>query len=303
MQNLTSLNALYRDYKEGTLSKRDLEGKIFRTILENLQDFHLFDGDEEEGIEYLCWLYPRLSSAVQHYRENGATFSTYIGALIRYSLKEYRTNQVDRYITEYAAWAAHAADLEVHSPGIEYLKEEEEEEESEPIPVEVLPLLRSKQVLLLILKSYYFVSDDFVDKIVPFIGVEKEKLMEMLENLRKRRCRRDEEIHQFQERITAQFYRCLAWEKRLKGILPGSIHYERVQERLGQARKRLTKMRERFSSVKLDATHRQIAEVMGVATGTVSSGLAMLKSHWEMDKKGRPVRRIYTKKEAGTTDS
>jgi hypothetical protein len=288
MRNLASLNTLYREYQDGNLGRRDFEGEIFRVLLENLPYFRLFDGDEEESIDYLCWLYPRLSKSVQNYRDNGAAFSTYISALVRYSTKEYRSRQIDHYITEYAAWTAHAQDLEVRSPNVEYLPKEDEK----TFPrLQELPLLKSRQILLLILRSYFFVSDDFIERAAPFAGIEKEKLIEMIEKLRDLRSGRDEEIRLFQERITTQFYRCFTWENRLKGLSPGSSRYDRVQTRLEKAKKRLARMRVRFAGLKVDATHRQIAEVMGLSAGTVSSSLFSLKSRWETDPKGRLTER------------
>jgi hypothetical protein len=290
MTDLSSLNALYQKYQNGDLSKRDFEGEIFKVILDNLKSFYLFNGDEEEGVDYLCWLYPRLSKAVGNYRDSGAPFSSYIGALVRYSTKEYQSRQTDRYITEYAAWTAHATDLEVHNPAAEYLNGEEEE----PAPIQRLPrrlsLLKSRQVLLLILRSYFFLSEDFIERIAPFTGLKKEKLMEMIRKLRERRSRKEEEIRQFQERITTQFYRCITWEKRLKYLMPDSARYRKIESQLERARKRLKRMRERFTGIKLDATHKQIAEVVGISAGTVSSSLFKIKSHWKINQDGQPVR-------------
>jgi hypothetical protein len=291
MPDLNSLNALYQEYQNGDLGKRDLEGKIFRVILDNLQAFFLFNGDEEEGIDYLCWLYPRLSKAIHNYRDNGASFSTYISALVRCSTKEYQSRQMDHYITEYAAWTAQAMDLEVHGPAPEYLKEEEEEEEEKPVRPWKRPPFKARQVLLLMLRSYFFLSDDFIKRIAPFTGIEKEKLMEMIQKLRDRRSRKEENIRLFQERIATQFYRCIAWEKRLKYLPPDGARYKKVQAQLERARKRLEKMRERFTGIKLNATHRQIAEVTGISAGTVSSGLYKMKSYWKMNDGRRPVKK------------
>jgi DNA-directed RNA polymerase specialized sigma24 family protein len=288
MPDLSSLNALYREYQNGDLGKRDLEGKIFKVILDNLKDFYLFDGDEEEGIDYLCWLYPRLSRAIQNYRDNGAPFAAYISALVRYSIKEYQSRQTDHHITEYAAWTAQAIDFEVRSQDSEYPEEEEEEK---PVRLQRLPPLKSRQLLLLILRSYFFLSEDFIERAAPFTGVEKEKLQEMIKKLRDRRSQKEENIRLFRERITTQFYRCLTWEKRLKYLLPESARYKKIQDQLERARKRLEKMRRRFTGIKLDATHKQIAEVTGISAGTVSSGLSRIKSYWKINQNGRPVKK------------
>jgi hypothetical protein len=295
MRDLTSLNSLYEEYQQGNLTKRDLEGKMFTIILENIQDFRLFNGDEEESTDYLCWLYPRLSRAVKNYQANGAVFSTYIGALIRYSLREYRSRRLDHCITEYAAWTAQAAEMEVRSLEAGY-PEIDGEETGGPARTIPLSLLKSRQVLLLILKSYYFLSEDFIDRIAPYTGLGTEKLRELIEKLRIRRSRREEAFLLARERIATQFYRCITWEKRLKAVMPGSVYYETIQNKLERARNRLARMRKRFASFKIDATHQQIAELLGISPGTVSSSLYMLRSHWGMDKTGRPVKKGRKKK-------
>jgi hypothetical protein len=290
MQELTSLNSLYAEYRRGDLKKRDLEDMMFRIILKGIHESRLFDRDEEAGIDYLCWLYPRFSRAIQNYRENGATFATYIGALIRYSLKEYRSRQYDHYLTEYAAWTAHTADLEVRSPEVPYPGAVEEDARScfNPAP---LAVLKSRQVLMLILKSYYFLSDDFIDRIAPLAGISTEKLRKMIETLRVRRSRREEERRLIQERITTQFYRCIVLEKQLKALLPGTPRYGKVQIRLARTRTRLSGMRRRLARFKLSASHQQVAEILGISPGAVGSSLSMLKSHWGLDEEGRPVKK------------
>lgn len=289
MQNLASLNSLYAEYRRGDLKKRDLEDMMSRIILKGIQESRLFYRDEEAGIDYLCWLYPRLSRAIQNYRENGATFATYIGALIRYSLREYRSRQYDHYLTEYAAWTARTTDQEVRSPELSYPEVEEDTQASfDPAPLSVL---KSRQVLMLILKSYYFLSDDFIDRIAPLAGITTERLRTMIEALRVRRSRREEERRLIQERITTQFYRCIVLEKQLKTLLPGTPRYGKVQIRLGRTRKRLAGMRKRLARFKLNASHQQVAEILGISPGAVGSSLSMLKSHWGLDEEGRPVKK------------
>ncbi|MDR2135402.1 MAG: hypothetical protein LBO76_02185 [Treponema sp.] len=298
MENFGNLDTMYRDYLDGAIGRRELEGKMFSAILENARSYRWFNGSEEDSVDYLCWIYPRLSRAIRHFKGGGgAAFSTYVGALIRYSMKEYKTQQIDHYITEYAAWTTHSMDIEVRSPEFSYPGPEEAEEEEEP-PQAPAPL-KSRQILLLILKSYYFVSEDFVERIAPYTGIDLGVLRLMIDKLRSSRSQKEEKIRMFQERITTQFYRCIAWDRRLKVLLPDSSRYGVVKTQLERARKRLAGMRRRFSKFRLDATHRQIAEVTGISTGTVSSSLSALMSQWELDGAGQPVQKPKAGKKCG----
>ncbi|GHT91193.1 hypothetical protein FACS1894140_1300 [Spirochaetia bacterium] len=274
MLELSSLNNLFKQYASGNLEKRDFEGLIFEIILKNSRYFYLFEGDEEETIDYLCWLYPRLSAAIKNYRETGASFAAYISALVRCSVKEYISRRADHYITEYAAWTAQAVDMETHDSEPEYI------ENPEPKVI-----LNPRQILILLLKSYYFVSDDFLDRIAPSIGVKKERLNKMMDNLRGQRAQREEDIHVLKERIYCQFYRCIAFEKRLGMAARESFYYEKMKGRLERGRVRLATMRKRLAGTRLDATNRQIAEVMGISKGTVASGLFALRTRLKINEK------------------
>ncbi|MDR0670622.1 MAG: hypothetical protein LBF95_11140 [Treponema sp.] len=290
MENLGNLDTLYQNYLDGIIEKRELEGKMFSAILENARNHRWFDGSEGESVDYLCWIYPRLSKAIRHFKGSGAAFSTYVGALIRYSMKEYKANQMDHYITEYAAWTTHNMDIEVRSPESSYPGTEEAEEQ----PLWTVPhnLFKARQILLLILKSYYFISEDFIERIAPYTGIKVETLKLMIEKLHTYRGRKEEEIRTLQERIATQFYRCIAWEKRLKILQPESGRYAVVKTQMERARKRLAGMRGRLSKLKLDATHRQIAEVTGISMGTVSSSLSALRAQWGLDNQGRLVQKL-----------
>ncbi|MDR3192703.1 MAG: hypothetical protein LBT87_06520 [Treponema sp.] len=314
MQNILALNELYHQYVEGSLGRKEFEGTIFSTILKNARYFYYADWDEDEYVDYLCWLYPRLSNAIDNYREKGYSFSAHIIALVRYSFKEYRSRQVDHYITEFAAWTLHAADTEVHN------REPEYSAEPSPRPTAVLPGMAGKpetpaageregmakvlpenirvnnprQILLLLLKSYYFVSDDFLERIAQAIGVEAKKIKKMIEQLRGWRARRDESIRVLQERIFCQFYRCIVFEKRLRTASEGTVRYEKLSKNLKGARDRLANMRRRLAGIRVDATNQQVADLLGITKGAVASNLHALRNRYaqpDPEEQNRPSRR------------
>ncbi|MDR3168040.1 MAG: hypothetical protein LBT93_08850 [Treponema sp.] len=267
MQDISNLDELFNQYSRGTLSKKELEGLIFRFILENYQRFHLFDWNKDKCTDYLCWLYPRLSRAIGTYKNTGASFDAYIGALVHWSAREYRTREMDHYITEYACWKAKAEEMEVCSPEPEYL------ETCVPIPRVTNP----RQVLVLLLKTYFYVSEDFLSRAAPALGMGEKKLRQLVEKIRTLRLRRDEEIRGLQERIHCQYYRCIAFEKRLESLSEGSVRYIKMQERVARAKTRLTTMKARLGAMRAEATNRQIAEVLGVPKGTIDSNLYAIK--------------------------
>jgi hypothetical protein len=267
MQDSSTIDELFERYTRRELSKKEFEGRIFQFVLQNYQRFHLFDWNEDKCAEYLCWLYPRLSRAIDNYKNTGASFDAYISAMIYWSAREYRTRETDHRITEYACWKAKAEEIAVSSPEPEY------PERRAPLP----PVPNPRQVLVLLLKTYFYLSEDFLSRAAPALGIDKEKLRCMVEELRSLRLRRDEEIQGLRERIHSQYYRCIAFEKRMESVSEDSAYYIKMREKLNRARIRLGTMKVRLAKIRMEATNRQIAKVLGVPKGTVDSNLHALK--------------------------
>jgi hypothetical protein len=274
MQESLPLNVLFNEYHTGFLNKKQLEGQIFQFILDNYQHFHLSKWDREDCIDYLCWLYPRLSRAIDKYQEQGTSFDAYIGALVYYSSREYRFREREHHISEHVCWKEKANDFWVHSSEPAYPEKKQLYD----------PVSNPQQILILLLKSYYFVSDDFILRIAPAVGVEKEILKEMIDALRTIRMEKEERIQGLKERIYSQFYRCIAFERRMHAAPEGSALQEKMRNRLIRARIRLVSMRKRLSVMRLDATNRQIADLLGVPKGTIDSALYFTKLRYAVEE-------------------
>ena len=286
MQKTLSLNKLYSQYTEGLLDRKKFEGLLFQAVLEDLYRFNPYRWKREDCDDFVSWLYLRLSKAVDSYRDTGASFETFIGSVIRWSAKEYRSRMADKKVTEYATWMLRAADLYTDQIEPEYAVCESPSEAEYPSPAErsstAAPNLKKilRQILMLVLKCYYYVSDDFLDRVAPMAGIEKEQLKKMIDKLRKLRIKHDEELSDMKERIHCQFFRCIIYEKRFAAMPENSAAAFRMQSRLQKARLRLKAMRKRLAGIRPDATNRQIAEVAGVSKGTVDASLHAVKARW-----------------------
>jgi len=116
--------------------------------------------------------------------------------------------------------------------------------------------------------------------------MDSKELIEMLNKLRKIRQNKDDNIYLLKERIFCQFYRCIIYEKKLSLLRENTLAYKSQLRQLERARDRLDKMRDRLTRIRKEATHKQIAEVIGITKGTVDASLHRLKAKWEkMSKK------------------
>jgi DNA-directed RNA polymerase specialized sigma24 family protein len=265
-----ALSELQRHYLLGKIDKRECEGLIFQYLLDNFEKFRQFGGDRERWIDFVTWLYPRLSRAVEGYRETGASFEAYINAIVQWSCKEYRIKEADHEATEYACWKARAEELEI--------REAEPGYTAAPAASQPLSRIYSKrQILILFLKSYYFVSDDFTDAVAAGIGMEKRELYRLVDELKKLRIKREHAILVLKERIHCQYYRCLAFEKRLHSATPGTAYYDKMGSRFGRARLYLEAAKHRLAGIRMDATNWQIAAVLHIPKGTIDSALHSIR--------------------------
>jgi DNA-directed RNA polymerase specialized sigma24 family protein len=266
MRNTISLNGLFADYSAGLLEKKRLEGEIFRAIKEDV--CRLANWNREDNDEYLSWLYPRISQAIGTYRETGSSFETYIGALVRMTAKEFRSRKARTYLAESAAWMSVFPDMYTSEEPPEYAHTEEETWQKPVNP---------RQLLILILKCCYYVSDDFLQRAAPMLGIPGEELDRMVSFLRKLREKREQCNVLLQEQVNYQFYRCMFYEKTLKSLPENSVSAQRIRDRLERGRGRLANMRERLAKRIPDPSNHQIAKLLGLSKGTVDSVLYRLR--------------------------
>jgi len=272
MQSTISLNGVFAEYSAGLLEKKILEGEIFRAIKENVR--HLVNWDRADNDEYLSWLYPRISQAIGSYRETGSSFETYIGSMVRMTSKEFRSRKFRTYVSEYAAWMSALPGMYTHEEPPEYCCAEEKTDQIPDKP---------RQLLILVLKCCCYVSDDFLERAAPRLGIPAAELNRMVKILKKCREKREQTNADLQEKANYQFYRCIFYEKRLKALPENSIAAQRINVRLVRGRERLANLRERLARRLPDPSNSQIAKLLGISKGTVDSVLYRLKMSGNKD--------------------
>ena len=272
-----SIQDSYCLFKEGVISKNEFEGRIFKYLLNNSGRYKVFDGNNEIWGDFLSWLYFRLSRAIDLYKDVGSSFDSYISALVHGAAKEYRCREADRKLTEYACWQARAEEMKLL---------ENEPEYSENKEVEISPFdLNPKQVLFLLLKSYYSATEEMVKYVAKINCMEVSEIRRLINELRKIRSSRATEIRELKERLHLQHYRCLAYQKRLSKTSPDSDYYHRIKDRFERAKLRYNSMKKRLNTMRLTASNKMIARVMGIPPGTVDSGISAIKNRLAALKK------------------
>jgi len=285
-----NINEIYFNYLNGLINTDKLESSLYAFLLKNQEKTCLSHWARDKYEDFLSWFYPRLKKCIDSYKDKGASFDAFINKFLLVASREYYTRNLINSVTEYSTWSARIPDMYAHEePPVYKYKEINSDTESFISKMTVYSKngRQSKQrILALILKCYYYISDDYADKIAPLIGMKEKDLQKLINKIKEKRQNKDDCIYQLKERIFCQYYRCMVYHKRMSVINEETITHKRLKIRLEKARVRLEKMRIRLANVRTEATNKQIADVIGVKKGTVDSSLFRLKMQWrEMAKK------------------
>jgi hypothetical protein len=258
------LDKFYAEYRAGRIDKRELEAQIFKHVLENKSAFGLIHfRSKDECADFLCWLYPRLTLAVERFKPGEkACFNTYINSIMRMADKEYRIRSFYSYDTEKSAWKEEAHDFVLAENEPVYNPDENENRE-------IKKLVNPRQALILLLKSYYFVQDNLINGIAPSLGLTNTELRKMINALHTMRQPCEEKMRILRERCFLQYFRCITFEKRLSYAEKGTEKHTILINKVEKHRLRLMSMRHRLKNMRVEASNKQIAQILGMSKSKV----------------------------------
>jgi RNA polymerase sigma factor (sigma-70 family) len=237
-------------------------------------------GHKKDLSDFISWVYPRIANAVDNYKDNGSSFDAYIYSIVNKAHKEYRAGDIERRITERTVWSFKEYErvAEVEEA---YLAAEQDD------PPPITRIRNPRQILILLLKTCYTLSDDFIARIAPALGMSIEKIDRLVMELKELRAEQEQEIHDLRERVYSQFYRCLSFQSRADLSPPNSVREQRYTECLNRGIKRLNSMRETLRKHRADVTNEEIAKVLGISKGTVDASLFTVRKNYLEDQSGR----------------
>jgi DNA-directed RNA polymerase specialized sigma24 family protein len=271
-----TLNVLYSMFIEKKINRGKFEGLIFKYLIDNQTKLIVRYWRHDEYEEFISWFYPRLKKAIDSYKETGSSFEAFLSNIVRTVAKEYRMRLAINEVTEQSAWNAQIPDFFAREETPVYSHDKPDNEISQLI-LQIKGRKNPKQLLALILKCYFYISDEFIDKIAVHTKLNKKILKEMVEKLRAIREKKEDALYRMKERIYGQFYRCIAYEHRLSFITDNTVVWFKLKQRLEKARSRLEKMRNRILKVRTYPSNREIAGVIGVTKGSVDASLFKLR--------------------------
>ncbi|MCL2557649.1 MAG: hypothetical protein FWE09_04150 [Treponema sp.] len=275
MQDDASLDGLYAQYGDGKIARKDLEAAIYNMIRKMIPCIQGLTREDSE--DFAPWLYPRIGRAVDVYRDTGSSFAAHITTMIHMGAREYKRSHFKRRKTEDAAWTSSVCDWRVG---------EAEFSGDDPACVEGAEpggkgrggiVKNSRQALTLILKCCEHVSDDFLERAAPRVGVEAGVLREMTGALVQDRARRIAKAQRLQRHANALLCRIVALEKFLCETVGDEALRKRLEARVAFCRDKLARIRERLTKLRRHPSNAMIARLLGVKKGTVDSAMHALR--------------------------
>jgi len=275
-----TLNELYSAYINGETERGDFEGLIYHYLVHNQEKTCICHWKHDEYEDFISWFYPRMKTAIDSYEEKGSSFEAYMARYLLISSKEYHVRTTTNNVIEYSAWSARVPEMYAREDSPVYIHKEAKEA-IKKLVIDKKGRKNTRRILALILKCYYYVSEDFAEKVAPMIGIESKELLDMIYKMREIRQKKDDKVYYMNEKIYRQFYRCIIYDKRLSFLKENTATYNKMKLRTQKARLRLEKMRKRREKMRTEASNSEIAEILNITKGTVDASLSRLKTKWK----------------------
>lgn len=270
------LSSIYRLFKAGVINARELENRVFNYISESRnREFGLFFRNRCERIDFLGEFFPRLRRAIERYNSDWATFDAYIATTLRYAYREYRALAKRQQILQCVGFDESVREPETDAAAPETADGDEPQDEPQPDPFRIGS---PQHALIILLKSYYFVTDGLIAKAAPAIGLDADVLAGMVDRLHGLRLKKEEHRKRLANAVHCQYYRNLFYERRLAFQYKDTEAYDRFSMRLDRGRQRLERLRVRLRALRMEATNAEVAALLGIPKGTVDSRVSLIKS-------------------------
>jgi DNA-directed RNA polymerase specialized sigma24 family protein len=271
-----ALNKDYEVFKTGGISKKDFEGRMFQYLIENRQKFgsHAFS-DKDDYVDFLCGSYSEISHSLDRYVPvEGVPFDVYLCVMVRYIFRRQKSKESRQKKLEGVFWDDCARD------SLDRSGDESPEtafsagsDEQTAMFETLFATLTTRQRLIFLLKVYDQISENLIENAAPLLNCTPSELSELIESMRNLRVKRDLRRAGLKERCYRQHYRCLAYEAQLAASEKTSEQYKNVSLLLQKGRLRLSKMRHRLCRIRIEASNKQVAELLGIPKGSVDSAV------------------------------
>jgi len=281
MANSTSLETLLQEFRSGVLAQPQFEQRVVDYLIKNPHRFSLKIMHPEDRMDFISFYFPRFRRAVQQYRDTGHSFDAYIHRSIQFALRDYKEEEQLHHEEERQLW--HQSELaQGMKAEMDMLHENHQRYDQKN---QEISIRNPRQVLLLALKSYRYISPDFSRRIARALGIDPLRLDQWIQDIRIKRAKIDEQIDYLQHAVQLCYITKLHYEQQLTKPELEDLAKTKLEWRAARNLQRLEKLSVRLKKIKKSASNQILADVLQIPKGTVDANLFALKQKYLTQQK------------------
>ncbi len=256
--------------------------------------------------DFILWIYPKLAKIVEKFNPERSSLPTYIGMIVKFKYKTFCREQKKHYYIQ------EAAEIEGNSLTEKSFNEENTDCFSSPadsvsefaaeyntpskplIPSGALAFTKcmkkkkARDILLLALKSTFYISEDLVEKSAAACGISKNELKALMDTIRTDYGERQKLFESLKMQRHGYYLRSFICQQRLRKLaseynqdICEAKPIEKEKEFCERQKERLSV---RMSKIQRTPSNRYLASLLNIPRGSVDSALVRLKKELYPEK-------------------
>ena len=274
---MQELNGIYTLYKEEKISSKEAVKEIMDKVFRQKQFFGLNKLEEDSLSDFIVYFYPQVEHFMKLFDESKSSFSTYLYGVISSNLQtwyriHYKNKAQDMALKKYAI---EERVLETAEQQEKYLAEPKtkngtdftvaQNDYTEKLPKCVKSIAPQTKLMLLALKSVYFLTDRHIYKLSLFTGFSRKEIENKMKHLNALMKNRLAETKMYIERQNAEYIRIKKAEYIIRNFPEGCVLYRSaVSARKFHTKRWKTQTEKLRKYKKICPSNSQIAKVMNL---------------------------------------
>ena len=283
-------------------ARRQLVSAVAVAVFSNLKCIlaKSYPADEDMRSDFILWLYPQLERIIDRFDPKKASFLTYVSVSVKYRYIRFCSGRIRHEEIRRAAeneeikfcegfhieCGEELCACEIPPPYIRHcaagnlrvlpcVLERSRKSESAKRRME-------RDVLLLALKSTFYLSEEMIDKVAAFCDVPRDELDRLLEAVRRDYGARQDAYEELRLRRYRYYIRAFTCREKLLKLLSSSDSRDSERARAAEKErdfcdKQEERISHRMKRLQRDPSNRYLARLLGMPRGSVNSCLARIK--------------------------
>lgn len=278
MVNSDSITKIYLSFIGNKINEQEALNKLIMLIQDYPQFFGLQYQSKDNKQDFLYFLISRINKIFENYNPDKAKFSTYFQVTVRYNFEswkkeQFQTNLHNKCFIENDIYDNYTKSIEtIYSPEKDF---ESMVSEQEPLyyPVNKSRLKKEKitelELLVITLKSSYFVSNEHIKKILNNININKVQLMDFINELNEKMITKIAKKNKISAMISKDYIKMQTLKINIDNLDYNCTKQQVLQKKYQLIKKKRAKRIEKLKQIKLVPSDSEISKMLNISTGKI----------------------------------